>query len=85
MNSGGKKAGKELYQQLRVLSWEQLWTGEVPRFDKASPQERSDRVAVVRAVGVVFRNPATQKTRKTSSYGFAGCSTIPARRCGVMP
>jgi predicted RNA methylase len=54
MKSGEKKAGKELYRQLRALSWEQLWTDEVPRFDKASPKERSQRVAVVRAVGVVF-------------------------------
>ena len=54
MKSGEKNAGKELYHQLRALSWEQLWTDEVPRFDKASPKERSERVAVVRAVGVVF-------------------------------
>ena len=54
MKSGEKNAGKILYHQLRALSWEQLWTDEVPRFDKASPKERSERVAVVRAVGVVF-------------------------------
>ena len=54
MKSGEKNAGKELYHQLRALPWEQLWTDEVPRFDKASPKERSERVAVVRAVGVVF-------------------------------
>jgi predicted RNA methylase len=54
MKSGEKNAGKELYHQLRALSWERLWTDEVPRFDKASPKERSERVAVVRAVGAVF-------------------------------
>jgi predicted RNA methylase len=54
MKSEERKAGKELYQQLRKLPWAQLWTEEVPRFDKASPKERSNRVAVVRAVGVVF-------------------------------
>src|SRR5271154_4824784 len=54
MKSGEKNAGKELYQQLRALSWEQLWSDEAPRFNKASPKERSERVAVVRAVGVVF-------------------------------
>jgi len=54
MKSEEKKASKELYHQLRALSWEQLWADEVPRFDKASPKERNQRVAVVRAVGVVF-------------------------------
>ncbi len=54
MKSGEKNANKELYHQLRALSWARLWTDEVPRFDKASPKERSERVAVVRAVGVVF-------------------------------
>jgi predicted RNA methylase len=54
MKRGEKNAGKELYQQLRALSWAQLWTDEAPRFDKASAKERSERVAVVRAVGVVF-------------------------------
>ncbi len=54
MKSGEKNTGKELYQQLRALSWEQLWSDEVPRFDKASPKERTQRVALVRAVGVVF-------------------------------
>jgi 23S rRNA G2445 N2-methylase RlmL len=45
---------KELYRQLRALPWEQLWRVEAARFDQASPQERSNRVAVIRAVGVVF-------------------------------
>jgi predicted RNA methylase len=54
MKSGEKNAGKELYHQLRALSWAQLWSDEAPRFNKASPKERSQRVAVVRAVGVVF-------------------------------
>jgi predicted RNA methylase len=54
MKSVEKRAGKELYQQLRALPWEQLWADEVPRFDKASRKERNERVAVIRAVGVVF-------------------------------
>src|SRR5215213_3435933 len=45
---------KELYRQLRTLSWDKLWTGEVPRFNSASARERLERVAVIRAVGVVF-------------------------------
>ena len=49
-----QNAGKELYQQLRRLPWEKLWAEEVPGFDAATPAEREERVAVVRAVGVVF-------------------------------
>ncbi|MFZ4775773.1 MAG: TRM11 family SAM-dependent methyltransferase [Terrimicrobiaceae bacterium] len=54
MKKGDRNAGKELYQQLRALSWERLWTEEVPRFDRAPAEERIGRVAVIRAVGVVF-------------------------------
>jgi predicted RNA methylase len=60
-NADQKKAGKDLYRQLRQLSWEQLWTDEAPRFNQAPPPERIERVALVRAVGVVFSesgNPA---------------------------
>jgi 23S rRNA G2445 N2-methylase RlmL len=49
-----QNAGKELYQKLRRLPWEKLWGEEVPGFDAATPAERAERVAVVRAVGVVF-------------------------------
>jgi 23S rRNA G2445 N2-methylase RlmL len=45
---------KELYSQLRVLPWKQLWNEEAARFDQAPPRERIERVAVIRAVGVVF-------------------------------
>lgn len=45
---------KELYRQLRALSWDQLWKVEVSRFDAATTRERLERVAVIRAVGVVF-------------------------------
>ena len=49
-----RNAGKELYRELRALTWEQLWAVEVPGFDAATPEVRTERVAVVRAVGVVF-------------------------------
>ena len=39
---------------MRSLPWERLWAEEVPGFDKATPEERIERVAVIRAVGVVF-------------------------------
>ena len=45
---------KELYRQLRVLPWQQLWSQEAPRFDRAPPAERIQRAAVIRAVAVVF-------------------------------
>ncbi len=54
MKHADKNPSKELYQQLRRLSCAQLWQDEVPRFDRATPPERMARVAVIRAVGVVF-------------------------------
>ncbi len=54
MSDGARNPGKEVYQQLRGESWEQLWQNEVPRYNRASPTERSERVGLIRAVGVVF-------------------------------
>lgn len=54
MKSEKASATKELYAQLRALPWESLWNEEVPRFNRGNPQERATRVALVRAVGVVF-------------------------------
>ena len=45
---------KELYRQLRLLPWPQLWNEEAPRFDRASPAARIQRAALIRAVAVVF-------------------------------
>jgi 23S rRNA G2445 N2-methylase RlmL len=61
MKSGN--TGKELYRQLRAVPWEQLWTEEVARFNRATPRERFDTVSVIRAVGVVFSEsgPAGQR------------------------
>ncbi len=57
------KTDKELYRELRVLSPEKLWNEEVVRFDQALPQERIKRVAIIRAVGVVFSESGTAKQR----------------------
>lgn len=54
MKSKKQNADKKLYRQLRGLPWERLWTEEVPEFDRATQAERAEKVAVVRAVGVVF-------------------------------
>ncbi|MEO8350358.1 MAG: methyltransferase [Chthoniobacteraceae bacterium] len=55
---------KEHYQRLRRLSCEQLWRDEVPAFDRAEGRERFDRVAVVRAVGVVFSESGTSPQKE---------------------
>lgn len=52
---------KDLYRQLRALPWEKLWTEEIPRFNSASRRERLERVAVIRAVGVVFSERPTRE------------------------
>jgi 23S rRNA G2445 N2-methylase RlmL len=48
------KADQDLYKQLRDLPKECLWSDEVSRFDAATPRERMERVAVIRAVGMIF-------------------------------
>lgn len=50
----GGQGSKDLYRELRALSWDQLWLEEVARFDRAGARERFERVAVIRAVGAVF-------------------------------
>ncbi len=63
MKTEKRENAKALYKQLRGLSWQALWSGEVARFNAGSPEERIDRVAVIRAVGVVFAEsgPAEEK------------------------
>jgi 23S rRNA G2445 N2-methylase RlmL len=61
MKKGEKNTDKELYQQLRALSCDALWNNEVALFDRSTPEERLARVALIRAVGVVF-----------SEFGSAG-------------
>ncbi|MEO6847666.1 MAG: methyltransferase [Chthoniobacterales bacterium] len=63
MKSGGKNPTKELYNQLRLLSCDELWNDEVPRFDRGTAEERFARVAVIRAVGVVFSENGTTRQK----------------------
>jgi len=63
MSAPEKRSPKEHYQLLRQLSCAQLWADEVPAFDHASPRERIENVAVVRAVGVVFSESGTPAER----------------------
>mgnify|MGYP000935239284 CR=1 FL=1 len=57
------RPSKELYHALRSLPWAELWNQEVPRFNAASPRERFERVAVIRAVGVVFEESGPPELR----------------------
>jgi 23S rRNA G2445 N2-methylase RlmL len=57
------KSDKELYRELRNLLADQLWNVEVPRFDAATPRERMERVALIRALGVVFAGSGSAEQR----------------------
>ncbi|MEI6562049.1 MAG: methyltransferase [Verrucomicrobiota bacterium] len=80
MKSGTKNPSKELYNQLRRLAWEPLWNDEVPRFNHASPQERTARVAVVRAVGVVFSESGPKEQREAVKAWLLGLLQDPAEK-----
>jgi 23S rRNA G2445 N2-methylase RlmL len=54
---------KEHYKQLRRLTADQLWTTQVPRFDKASAEERPKMVAIIRAVGSTLGEEATTQLK----------------------
>jgi len=55
---------KEVYKQLRTEPWETLWEREVPLFDSGTAEERLARVGLVRAMGVVALEKATQEQRQ---------------------
>lgn len=55
---------KEVYKQLRTESWETLWEREVPLFNAGSSELRLARVGLVRAIGVVALEKATQAQRQ---------------------
>jgi predicted RNA methylase len=80
MKSGERNANRELYKQLRALSWEPLWTQEARRFDKASPEERSRRVAVVRAVGVVFSESGDPQVKEAVKLWLLGLLHDPCEK-----
>jgi len=63
MKNPEQQAAKELYRELRHLSCQQLRDLEIPRYDSASSKERLERVALVRAVGVVFSESGTKEEK----------------------
>jgi 23S rRNA G2445 N2-methylase RlmL len=71
---------KDLYKELRALSWFQLWSEEVPRFDRASPEERIKTVAVVRAVGVVFTESGPPEEKDSVRAWLGGLLRDPAEK-----
>ncbi|MCX6968470.1 MAG: methyltransferase [Verrucomicrobia bacterium] len=80
MKSGGKNPSKELYNALRRLPWEQLWGEEVARFNRATAQERISRVAVIRAVGVVFSESGPEEQRPEVQQWLVGLLQDPAEK-----
>ncbi len=72
--------GKDLYRQLRALKCEQLWDAEVPRFDRADAQERMERVAVIRAVSVVFAESGTATQQEAARAWLRGLLKDPAEK-----
>jgi hypothetical protein len=58
------KSDKDLYRQLRGLPADKLWNEEVPQFNQATPKERMQRVALIRAVGVVFSSSGSTEQRQ---------------------
>lgn len=74
------KSDKELYRQLRTLSCDALWNEEVPRFDRADPKERLQRVAVIRAVGVAFAGAGTAEQKSEVRAWLARLLKDPAEK-----
>lgn len=59
------KSDQDLYKQLRDLPKELLWSHEVERFNAADARERMDRVAVIRAVGMIFGRFGSEEEKET--------------------
>ena len=57
------RPSKDLYRELRLVPWLRLWQEEVPRYLASSPEERIQRVALIRAIGAGF-SEADQPTLK---------------------
>jgi len=80
MTSKDRLSPKEHYQQMRVLSCERLWTDEVPKFDRASPQARISQVGVIRAVGVVFSESGSTEQKQQARQWLQQLLQDPAEK-----
>ena len=57
------KSDQDLYKRLRELPKEELWSKEVSRFDIASPRDRMEKVAVIRAVAMIYSRFGTAQEK----------------------
>jgi len=80
MKKAEKNADKELYYQLRALSCDALWTREVALFDRATAEERLARVALVRAVGVVFSESGSAGQKEEARIWLRGLLRDPGEK-----
>ena len=80
MRKGEKNTDKELYHQLRVLSCDALWSQEVALFDRATPEERLARVALIRAVGVVFSESGSAGQKEEARTWLLGLLHDPCEK-----
>jgi predicted RNA methylase len=74
------QSDQDLYRRLRALPSEKLWRDEVPRFDRASPRERMQQVALIRAVGVAFASSGTPDQRAAVRAWLTGLLQDPAEK-----
>lgn len=58
-------SSNDLYKQLRKLPARTLWQDEVPKFNALSSAQREKSVAVIRAVGVRFKNAEDEVSKQT--------------------
>lgn len=80
MASESKNPDKELYQELRNLSWIQLWEDEVSRFNQANAEERKKNLALIRAVGVVFSESGPLSQQKEVRQWLRGLLKDPQEK-----
>lgn len=71
---------KEVYKQLRTEPWETLWEREVPLFDAGTAEERLARAGLVRAMGVVALEKATQAQREQTREWLNGLLQDPEEK-----
>lgn len=74
------KSDQDLYRKLRDLPKEDLWGIEVPRFMAASPRERLERVAVIRAVGTIFSRYGTEAEKDAVRAWLVGLLNDPQEK-----
>ncbi len=75
-----KNPATEMYRELRELGWERLWGEEVARFDAGGAEYRAGRVALVRAVGVVFSESGCASQREAVVEWLRGLLEDPNER-----